>query len=365
MKVLQIGKFYPPFKGGMETVLKDLSQGLSKEGHNVRVICSSENNSYSHSHEQTLEVYKYPTKMILASQPLCPSLWINLRQHLKWADVIHIHSPNPIIELLIIILSWNKKIVCTHHSDIHRQKLLKVFYSPLWNIFKKKVNRFLIPTKNHIIYSDMINDIELKSSIIPFGLAENFANDINRVQKPFDNYFLFVGRLVGYKGLSYLIKAIGQTNENLIIIGRGPLKEELINQINKENLSKRIKIISDVESSADLNSYYAQAKCFILPSISKNENFGMVQLEAMAHKLPLIITNIKSGVPTVSIPGKTSYLVEPRNTKELTEAIKKIVEKPDYSIRMGLEGYKLFHEKYTYESMINGHIKSYQEVLSE
>jgi glycosyltransferase involved in cell wall biosynthesis len=271
------------------------------------------------------------------------------------------------MEFLILFIPKSKKIICTHHSDIHRQKLLKLFYRPIWNLFKKKVSKFIVPTMNHLKYSDMINDMSSKTEIIPFGIKEEKYNKVLslNLKATHGDYILFVGRLVGYKGIKYLIEAMKNIDKKLFIIGRGPDRVGLLRLINETNQEHKISILSDVDTQEALNAYYQDAYCFVLPSISKNENFGIVQLEAMKFSIPLIVTNIKSGVPVVGVPGKSTLLVEPSNSSEIEGALKTLLENPTLASSLGREGNKLFNSKYTYQKMIDSHLKTFTKVLSE
>ena len=176
---------------------------------------------------------------------------------------------------------------------------------------------------------------------------------------------MFVGRLVGYKGLNFLIDAMTKVDSTLIIIGRGPLKDELQLQIESLNLSERVFIKSGVNSQEELNMYFKNAYAFILPSISKNENFGIVQLEAMLFSLPIIVTNIKSGVPLVGEPNQSTLLVEPESSIELAAAIHKLLDDPHLAKTLGARGFQIFQDKYRFETMIQDHIRLYRTALDE
>lgn len=351
----------------METVLQDLCEGFKKSKHHTRVICSNDKNKNSFTQDRNLEIFKYNVIATIASQPITPSLVFNFYHHVKWADIIHIHSPNPLIELLALFIPKSKKVICTHHSDIFKQKILKLFYSPIWKLYKKRVNKFIVPTVNHIKYSNMIHDMSAKTQIIPFGIQDEKYNQTDNVdlKKLYGDYTLFVGRLVEYKGLRYLIKSMEQIEKNLVIVGRGPEKESLERLIQATNQSHKIFILSDVNSQKLLNTYYQQAYCFVLPSISKNENFGIVQLEAMKFSLPIITTNIKSGVPVVGVPGKTTILVEPTDESDLHRAITKLYASPQLAKKLGIEGHSLYLKKYTYKTMISSHLQTYLDLTDD
>lgn len=361
LKILHVGKYYSPYTGGIETVVKDLCEGLAVKGHDVRVICSNTKNENSEDITAGVKVYRYAQVLNLNSLPLSPKLWLEIQRHSKWADIIHIHSPNPVCEIFASFIPRDKILASTHHSDIYKQKFFKLLLKPFWWYFKKRLDQIIVPTDNHITYSDMINSEKDKCTIIPFGI-----NDIEESKNPspflienkIEKYILFVGRIVDYKGLPYLIEAMKNIDCKLVIVGQGPAMESL------EKLDGRVYFTGRVESQQELDEIYRSAYCFVLPSITKNENFGVVQLEAMAHGLPVITTNLKSGVPRVGIPGKTSILVSPRSSKELSQAIQKLLDAPDLAKQMGEAGRDLFLKKYTLEMMINAHINLYLRLFN-
>lgn len=363
LKILHIAKFYAPYSGGMETIIKDLCEGMTEKGHDVRVLCTNIDNTYQTDLINNVEIFRYPLLAKIASQTISPSLIYAIRKQSKWADVVHIHSPNPLCEIASLFIPKNIKIISTHHSDIYRQKSLKRLYRPIWNLFTNRLSKILVPTKNHLIYSDMINNRESKVEVIPFGIREENYLETERcseIKNKFGKYLLFVGRLVEYKGLKFLIEAVKDLDINLVIIGNGPDKESLNKLINSDKkLSTQVSLLGRIESQRETNAFFKNAYSFILPSISKNENFGIVQLEAMIHSLPIITTNLKSGVPLVGIPNKTTLLVPPKDSLALKAKITTLINNPNLATKMGKKGQSLFQEKYTFSNMINLHERLY------
>lgn len=368
MNILQVSKYYHPFRGGIELVVQDLSEGLQGEGHNVTVLC------YSHGPEASSEevingvfVKRCSTFTTIASQPLSFSYLFYLITLAFKADIIHVHSPNPLAELCCLLFAWKKKIIVTHHSDIVRQKILKYFYKPIYNFFLKFTKAVVVPTDNHINYSNQIKKYSQKCHVIPFSLRPHHSQELTskaelekEIELEYDPFFLFVGRLVTYKGISYLIEAMKHVNTKLVIVGEGPLRTELLKQAFQLGLRSKIFFLGQVDNNT-LDALYKTCMALVLPSISSNENFGMVQLEAMYHKKPVITTKLDSGVSAVGIDGKTCLQVPIKDSQAIAIAMNKLLENPKLREEMGNEAKKLFDQKYTYNQMISSHLDLYKK----
>ena len=119
---------------------------------------------------------------------------------------------------------------------------------------------------------------------------------------------LCVGRLVSYKGVEFLIRALESIKARLWIIGSGPLEASLKNLAREKGLADRIEFLGQL-SDEEVVRYYHACDVFVLPSITNAEMFGVVQLEAMACRKPVISTNLPTGVPWVNQHGKTGYVL--------------------------------------------------------
>jgi len=134
---------------------------------------------------------------------------------------------------------------------------------------------------------------------------------------------LFVGRLVPYKGVEYLLAAFNilKTGEAaLVIVGEGPLDGELKEKA--ASLGLKNVVFAGAVPGEDLPGYYAACDVFVLPSVTRQEAFGLVLAEAMACGKPVISTNF-SGMPYVV--GDGGLLVAPKDPEALSGALDKVL----------------------------------------
>ncbi|MBQ0725253.1 MAG: glycosyltransferase [Cycloclasticus sp.] len=177
-----------------------------------------------------------------------------------------------------------------------------------------------------------------KPIIIPMGVdIEHFrsGNADNVLGTETRKIILFVGRLVEKKGVKYLIKAFSmlpkktQDESTLWIVGDGDERKSLEHQA--QNLGvKNIKFWGQIQNK-QLPDFYAAATLFVAPSIidskGDTEGQGVILLEAMASKTPIIATTV-GGISEVITDGKTGLLVQQKNSSALSTAIQLLVNNP-------------------------------------
>ncbi len=372
MKILHVGKYYYPYSGGMESVVKDLCEGLFEKGHDVTVLCSHDKTEHEEVVINGVKVIRVPRTGVLFGQNLNPSFHFYLHRLSRGADLVHIHCPHPQAESLSLTLSKEIPIVATYHSDVVRQKVLLSLYRPVFNSFLKRVKKVYVPTQNHIDYSQFLIQNRHKCEIIPFGIREdylastesnlNYARDF---RSKHGAYALFVGRLVGYKGLPVLIEAAKKidTDKKVVIVGDGPDREKLENLIKEEGLEDRVLLLGRVMDSDAFVGLYHGCEMLVLPSVTPNENFGVVQLEAMACSKPVVTTNLKSGVPAVGIKNETCLIVNPGDSNELADAMNSIFNDIELKSKLGSAGRVHFDRNYTWSNMISMQTSSYRRTV--
>lgn len=278
LKILQISKYYFPFSGGIETVVKCLSEALADNGHDVTVGCSYPEKIGKSYKVGKVQVKSFGTKIRLFSQPISPGFFWYLWKNRKHFDVIHHHTPNPLIEAFLFFFIPAKKIVVTYHCDVMKFGLLKHPYYLFLKFFLQRVKSILVPTKYHISTSDILPGVGTSKTIIPFflNIGSNSEEESKNkaiieyksqelVQK-YGEFLLFVGRLVPYKGVRYLIESMQWIDRKLVIVGIGVLEENLVELVKELKLEDKVFILGHVKEDIDLQSYYKAARLFILPS---------------------------------------------------------------------------------------------------
>ncbi len=367
MKVLQLGKFYFPVVGGIETALKDICESLADEVQ-VQVLVANNRLRTEHEHGR-IAVTRVASAGKLFSCSMAPSypLWAR-KFH---ADLIHVHLANPLAELSALMAHRDIPVVAHFHSDVVRPVPgpLRAVYNRFLHAFYRRADCIVVPTPRHIDISDFVPYYRHKCRVVPFGIPlSRFELDDSgrqRVNELKDGLptVLFVGRLVPYKGVEVLIRALENVKARLWIAGTGPLEASLKNLVREKGMADRVMFLGHVPDE-DLVAYYHACDLFALPSITNQEMFGLVQLEAMACSKPVISTTVPTGVPWVNQHGKTGYTVTPGNSAELEQAIQRLLSSPQLRDEMGAAGRARVQRHFTSARMAEGILQVYQETLN-
>ncbi len=191
-------------------------------------------------------------------------------------------------------------------------------------LFTKK--NYRVPEKKIKIIYNSVNTDEI-SKAKPFP-----ENKFKKIKISGKTVFLSVGRLVEEKNHSSLINAFSRLNNKdslLFIVGKGPQEKNLKDIIKSHNLQKRVFIF---EPDPEIFRYYKTADIFVL--MSKHEGFGIVFLEAMAARLPVITSNIKPMSDFIK-HNKTGFLAN--NEEELIKIMDNLIISKDKRVKVGIK----------------------------
>jgi len=371
MKVLQLGKFYP-IRGGVEKVEYDLMLGLSNQGIHCDMLCAStEDHPEATIHlNKFATLYVVPTQINAAATKLAPKMITMLRKMAKNYDIIHVHHPDPMACLALFLSNYKGHVVLHWHSDILKQKTLLRLYKPLQSWLIKRADIIVGTSPVYVQQSNFLKDVQSKVDYIPIGVDvdEELSPLKEQIKQDYLNKKIIfsLGRLVEYKGYDYLIKSAKYLDDSfqIVIGGKGPLKEELESLIVENNLSDKVKLLGFM-TDEEVNGYYQACDLFCLSSVLKTEAFAIVQIEAMAYGKPVVSTRIpESGVSWVNQNEVSGLTVEICDDKALADAFLSIFNKEDVYKKLSEGSKKRYLEHFTRQKMVDKCLQIYNKILA-
>ena len=374
MRILHLSKFYPPDPGGLEHVVASLAEGAAAAGHEVRVVCArgsrwkgSAARERAMSARNGVTVHRVATAGVLWSQPISPGYLGAAR----WpADVVYVHRPHPLADLAAY-LTRPRGLLVFHHSDVQRQRSFRAIYQPLAHAVAARAFAAVIGARANLRHaSDLGPAGTARARVIPFGVDEDrFApRPTSNVRRPeafpeTDRVVgLFVGRLVSYKGLDVLVRAVAGTTLNVVIVGQGPMRAQVEGDIERLGIADQVRLVARV-SERELPAYYQTADYLLLPSTSPAEMFGVTMLEAMACGKPVISSSVDSGMREVNVHDVTGLQVPPRDHEALRAAMQRMAGDETLRAKMGAAGRRRVEEKFTLKGMIEAHLELCEELV--
>ena len=363
IRILQVGKYYPPEVGGIESHLKSLSEHLSKSI-DVQVLVALAGQGTG-SISSAPKVSRAWSLLTVAGAPICPGMVPRIA--FSRADIVHVHLPNPGAVLACLASGFRGCLVATWHSDVVRQKKLARLFAPFLRLFLSSCNAIIIATKEYLESSQQLATWVDRCRVIPYGISVADFDIVDhaaveRIKRSASSpMVLAAGRLVYYKGIDYLLRAMREVDATLVIAGDGPDYRRLEQLAWEMGIRWRVVFAGKVD---DLRPYYHAADVFVLPSIARSESFGIVQLEAMACRTPVVNTRIPTGVPRVSVNGITGFTVAPADSEALTSALRRLLTDTDLRLTFGEAARKRVETTYSADAMANRVTELYSDLLS-
>jgi len=367
LKVLHVGKFYPPHMGGMETHLETLCGGL-RTSLDLRVIVASEGRERIDETVNGVAVSRLPARFHLASTPICPTMITSL--HGSDADIVHLHVPNPLAVLAYLASGYRGRLVVTYHSDTVRQKVLGRAFEPILHAALRRADAIIATSPNYLGSSRVLALHKERCRVIPLGIRiEDFdrcdPDAVAEVRQQYgERLMISLGRLVYYKGFEHLIGAMPHVRGNLLIVGKGPLRDSLTQLAASLGVSDRVHFLGKIGHEQLVKCYHA-AKVFVFPSIARSEAFGIAQVEAMAAGLPVVNTALDSGVPFVSLHEKTGLTVPPGDAAALAAAINRLLDNEPLRKSLGSAGRIRARQEFSVETMTARTMALYSAVMKQ
>lgn len=379
MRIVHIYKDYFPVLGGIENHVKQLAEAQAGRGHAVTVLVTQlAGKPASEEMVNGVRVVKTPRQLNVQSAPISLRFGKAVNEKTAGADIAHLHAPYPIGEACNLYFGRAQKTVLTWHSDIVRQKTLLRVYAPVLRRVIAKADRIIPTSEAYARTSPWLRDALPKCRVVPYGIdlahfqqmapaAQQQAAEMRmawsqRAELTNPLVLLCVGQLRYYKSFDTLIRALPQLADVVVAIaGVGAMRQAWEAIAASLGVEQRITFLGQVGQEA-LPAHYAAADAFVLPSNSRAEAFGIVNLEAMACGLPLITTEVGSATSWVNEHEVTGLVVPPMDPDALVRAVEKLRD-AGLRRRMGEAARRRVETHFTREKMVDRVEAVYREAL--
>lgn len=395
MRIAMLTNNYKPFVGGVPISIERLSKSLRSLGHEVYIFAPTYDNQCD---EEFVIRYK-SLKGKISGGVVLPNIFdIEIEKKFKALkfDVIHVHHPMLLGNIAQYLgRKYNIPVIYTYHTRYEEYlHFLKPFellesrgdkigdkilsYSKekfIPNRVKHFVNRcdlVFTPTetmKGYLLQSGAESKIE----ILPTGLEDEYfdlnGNESKEIRNTYigDNKYLFctVSRLSKEKNLHFFIDGLLELKNkigdcfNTMVICDGPLKKELEERVQRLGLHNNVTFIGKVDNKK-IKDYYGACDLFLFSS--KSETQGIVLLEAMASKLPVVAVKA-SGVMDVVKNDVNGYMTT-ENKEDWAKRILDIIMNNNLRLKLKDGAFRTSKE-YSNSKIAKLALHYYEEVILE
>jgi rhamnosyl/mannosyltransferase len=358
MRILHVYKtYFPENVTGIPRVIYELSENLADKGVESHVLALYEKGDEAPLMLGSHIVHRAQRDLHIASTSLSLDVFGKFRELVSGADVVHYHFPWPLGDLLYFAHGRKTPAIATYHSDIVKQRRLLALYKPIMHSFLGRMQKIVATSPNYVKTSPVLARFRDNVSVVPIGISKRMPPDSALFEqwraRLGENFFLFVGALRYYKGLTFLIEAARRTGLPVVIAGEGTREgwDAPDNVIFTGGISD-----SDREALLDL------CLAFIFPSHLRSEAFGIALVEAARAGKPMISCEIGTGTSYVNANGETGLTIVPADPNALGEAMRQLACSPEMVRQMGTKAQARYEQLFRAETMAEGYLKLYRQL---
>ncbi len=372
MKIALVSPYDFAYPGGVANHISNLDRHLRRRGHEVKVIAPA-SRVISAFGDRFIPIGK-PRPIPTSGSISRITLSLRLARRIKAVldeekfDIVHLHEPFMPMLCSAVLRFSNAVNIGTFHACDGRPG-----YRFAWPISTIILKRRCHKLHGKIAVSRPAMEFASKYvpgdfEVIPNGVdLENFSPNVSPIEEFRDGKFniVFVGRLEKRKGLKYLLPAYRQVkreipNSRLIIVGPGTRLRKKYERWVRRYAVADVVFVGHV-SYQELPRYYQTADVFCAPAVNR-ESFGIVLLEAMAMGKPIVATNI-AGYASVVTHGEEAWLVPPKDSRQLAQALTSLIRDEKLRQEMGRKG-RLKAQEYSWERVAQQVFDYYLKVLN-
>lgn len=374
MKIAFIGqKGVPTHSGGVEKHVEKLSTRLAQLGHEVTVYTRPHYTPATLASFHGVRLVSLPSIATKHLDAITHTFLATMHALFQDYDVIHYHSIGPsVLAIVPRILKPRSRVISTFHS--------RDYFHKKWGFFARnflKAAEFFtckVPERTITVSQDLNRYARefyhCPAVYIPNGAeVEMDASDETLVRwglRP-GRYALSVSRLVGHKGIHYLIKAFMEledtnklpNNYKLVIAGAPANTKEYENYLHAMASGRENILFVGEQRGKDLAALFTHAGVFVQPS--ENEGMSMALLEAMAYGLPVIVSDIAPNLEVVR--GGYGAVFPVRNTEALKQELAYYINRPDEAKRLGDSARMRIDDAFSWDAIARQTVEVYQETI--
>lgn len=384
MKVLLLSQFFSTTRGGGEYVFNIIAKELAENNHKVWVITNKIKGESYLQHKNIQIIFVPPNLEYKGGLP--PSFSDNLRYSFNAVkkglkiikkekiDIIHSNNFAPALAggILSFLTSkshitsiWDIFSLCgeNYWNRWAEQENISKIHAKIGPMFEKFILK--IPCKAiHTISQATNDDLKKFAAKKPIYIIFPSIEKIDSQSKQNPLHFVYVGRLVFYKNLEVLVKAIKivrktEPSIKLTIAGGGPHEKIIKKLIHDLELESNVELVGYV-STKDKFELIAQSNALLFPSLC--EGFGLVILEAFSQNKPVLVSDVRPLSDIVS-QNQTGYVLDPHNENEWATKILELIKNPEISIKMGEAGRRDLENNYNTQKMYEKIIQMYENFV--
>lgn len=343
--ILVHSNYSPQNHGGIEFVVSTLLQNIPKKNKLTCFYGGGVNASFV-----SADSIRYVSRRIIFSLAGASVLsWGNFSfifTSLR-SKLIIFQEPYPTLWPAIFFIRFflrKKIIVLIHANPVSNIWIMRIYDRVRSLIFSGAICVTTSPNLLNQIKSSLFS----KALVIPLCIPSQVFTLAWSLSLP-NRYALYIGRLARYKGIEYILESSRICpNVNFVIAGDGPLNDYVSSFI-RINKITNIYFINRFVTESEKYELIERSSFVLFPSVSENEAFGLVQLEAMRSKKAIINTWLDSGVNYVAPNQISAITIKPKNYNELSEAIQILWSDVALATKLGKNGFTrfqlLFQEK--------------------
>lgn len=353
LNILVLCYEYPPIGGGGGVGAKQYAEAWAEAGHEVTVLTSWDKGLQRRERLRGVELIRVPTfgkknratatNLSMLSYLACGFVYLT-SHYSDFRKIVaintHFSIPTGPLGMVASKLFALPNVLTIIGGDIYDPTKR---HSPHRSAVLRFFNRMIINSATHVVAissdtkmrAEEHYKIKKKISVINYGFPPPERTNANRSELGLSEqkyYLIAVGRLVRRKGFEYLIASLRDlpSEIQLLIIGDGPLEQELRSIASRAGVSDRVSLLG-YQTRERIWEYLQVSDCYVLSSL--HEGLGIVVQEAMCAGLP-IVSSDNGGQVDLIRNGRNGVLVKPMDPQALSSAIKEIYSHPEMAAEM-------------------------------